>query len=88
MTGRKVDVEALEETMDDVVETLALAEQAAEFVQASSDDPQHRARAAAIQQQAEAMLDAAEQTADAETDGGNDIPPPFTGGAPSSGMVH
>ncbi|PWC53413.1 hypothetical protein TSO221_10840 [Azospirillum sp. TSO22-1] len=54
-----VDIEALEETVEEVVETLDVTVQAAEFVQARSRDPAVRARAAGIQQQAEAMLDAA-----------------------------
>ncbi|MDQ2106355.1 hypothetical protein [Azospirillum isscasi] len=66
MTGKKVDVTALEETMDEVVETLDLAEQAAGYVRAQSPDPMDRARAAAVQKQAEAMLDAAEQAASGE----------------------
>lgn len=57
-----VDVEALEETMEEVVETLAVAEQAAEFVQARSNDEDARRRAATVQEQAEAMLDAAEES--------------------------
>ncbi|WP_448203299.1 hypothetical protein [Azospirillum sp. sgz302134] len=61
MTDKKVDVDALEETMEEVVETLDLAEQAAELVKAKSPDPMDRARAAAVQKQAEAMLDAAEE---------------------------
>ncbi|KAA0688616.1 hypothetical protein [Azospirillum brasilense] len=63
MTGKKVDVTALEETMDEVVETLDLAEQAAGYVRKESTDPMDQARAAAVQKQAEAMLDAAEQAA-------------------------
>ncbi|WP_353857583.1 hypothetical protein [Azospirillum formosense] len=63
MTGKKVDVTALEETMDEVVETLDLAEQAAGYVRKESSDPMDQARAAAVQKQAEAMLDAAEQAA-------------------------
>ncbi|WP_431855768.1 hypothetical protein [Azospirillum sp.] len=54
-----VDIEALEETVEEVVETLDVTVQAAEFVQARSPDPAERARAADIQQQAEAMLGAA-----------------------------
>lgn len=56
-----VDIEALEETVEEVVETLDVTVQAAEFVQARSPDPAERARAAGIQQQAEAMLDAAKE---------------------------
>lgn len=66
MTGKKVDVTALEETMEEVVETLDLAEQAAGYVSKESPDPVDRARAAAVQKQAEAMLDAAEQAASGE----------------------
>ena len=61
MAGKKVDVTALEQTMEEVVETLDLAEQAAGYVRKESPDPMDRARAAAVQKQAEAMLDAAEQ---------------------------
>ena len=61
MTGKKVDVAALEETMEEVVETLDLAEQAAGYIRKESPDAMDRARAAAVQKQAEAMLDAAEQ---------------------------
>lgn len=64
VTDKKTDIDALEETMGDVVETLAVAEQAAEFVQATSSDDADRARAAAVRRQAEAMLDAAEQVTD------------------------
>ena len=56
-----VDIEALQETVEEVVETLDVTVQAAEFVQARSPDPTERARAADIQQQAEAMLDAAKE---------------------------
>lgn len=56
-----VDIEALDDTMEEVVETLDMAAQAAEFVQERSPDPTERARAAEIQQQAEAMLNAAEE---------------------------
>lgn len=59
-----VDVDALADAVEEVVGTLGVTVQAAEFVQARSPDPTERARAADIQQQAEAMLDAAkEQTA-------------------------
>ncbi len=66
MAGKKVDVTALEQTMEEVVETLDLAEQAAGYVRKESSDPVDRARAAAVQTQAKAMLDAAEQAASGE----------------------
>lgn len=56
-----VDIDTLEETVVEVVETLDVTVQAAEFVQARSPDPSERERAAEIRQQAEAMLDAAEE---------------------------
>lgn len=56
-----VDVDALVDAVEEVVETLDVTVQAAEFVQARSPDPTERARAADIQQQAEAMLDAAKE---------------------------
>ncbi len=59
----EVDVDALEEAMEEVVETLDLAEQAADLVETRSPDPRDRARAAAVRRQAEAMLDAAGQAA-------------------------
>ncbi|NYZ12497.1 hypothetical protein HL658_08040 [Azospirillum sp. RWY-5-1] len=58
---RCVDVEALEDTMEEVVETLDLAERAAGFVEATSNDADARSRAAQVRRQAEAMLDAAEE---------------------------
>lgn len=58
-----VDVGALEDAVEEVVETLDVAVQAAAFVQARSADPAERARAAGIRQQAEAMLDAAREPA-------------------------
>lgn len=64
MSDKRVDVEALEETMEEVVETLDLAEQAAEFAESRNPDPDDRARARAVRKQAEAMLDAAEQADD------------------------
>lgn len=77
MTGKKVDVAALEETLEEVVETLDLAEQAAGYVRKESPDPVDRARAAAVQKQAEAMLDAAEQaTAGERTQKSNPSPLP------------
>lgn len=57
-----VDVEALEDTLEEVVETLDLAERAAGFVEATADDAYARSRAAQIRRQAEAMLDAAEES--------------------------
>ncbi|AWK85566.1 hypothetical protein [Azospirillum thermophilum] len=81
-TGRDVDVGALEEAMDEVVETLAVAEQAAEFVRDRSSDPDDRARAAAVQQQAEAMLDAAEQVAGERAAEEEASPPPPSGARP------
>ncbi|MBP2292017.1 hypothetical protein [Azospirillum rugosum] len=82
MTSKKVDVDALEETMEEVVETLDLAEQAANHAQARNPDPIDRARAAAIQKQAEAMLDAA-----AESGGGagGERKAPFMPNPPRSG---
>lgn len=62
MTSKTVDVDALEEAMEEVVETLDLAEQAANHAQARNPDPIDRARAAAVQKQAEAMLDAAAES--------------------------
>ena len=56
-----VDIDALEETVEEVVVTLDVTVQAAEFVQNRSPDPSERERAAEIQQQAEAMLDAARE---------------------------
>lgn len=56
-----VDIDALQETVEEVVVTLDVTVQAAEFVQNRSPDPTERARAAGIQQQAEAMLDAAKE---------------------------
>lgn len=79
-TSRDVDVGALEEAMDEVVETLAVAEQAAEFVRDRSPDPGDRARAAAVQHQAEAMLDAAEQVAGERTE--DEATPPPSGARP------
>lgn len=65
MTGAKsddrVDVEALEDTMDEVLETLAVAEQAAAFMEANSAGPEDRSRANAVRRQVEAMLDAADE---------------------------
>jgi len=58
----RVDVEALEDTMDEVLETLAVAEQAAAFVEANSAGNAERSRAGAVRRQAEAMLDAADET--------------------------
>jgi hypothetical protein len=59
--------------MDEVVETLVVAERAAEFVQANSAEKCDRERAAAVQEQAEAMLDAAEGATDrADRDGPDD----------------
>jgi len=57
----RVDVEALEDTMDEVLETLAVAEQAAAFVEANSVGDADRSRAGAVRRQAEAMLDAADE---------------------------
>ncbi len=82
MTAKKVDVGALEETMEEVVETLDLAEQAAELVQAKSSDPIDRARAAAVQKQAEAMLDAAEES------GGGRNSPLMPGPRRNDGLVN
>jgi hypothetical protein len=82
MTAKKVDVGALEETMEEVVETLDLAEQAAELVQAKSPDPVDRARAAAVQKQAEAMLDAAEEA------GGSRNSPLMPGPRRNDGLVN
>ena len=79
MTGKKVDVTALEETMDEVVETLDLAEQAAGYVRKESTDPMDQARAAAVQKQAEAMLDAAEQAATGERPQQRSTPSPLPG---------
>ncbi|HYG90921.1 MAG TPA: hypothetical protein VD978_32215 [Azospirillum sp.] len=56
-----VTVEMLDDTMEEVVETLDLTVQAAEIVQDRSLDPAERDHAAEIQEQAEAMLDAAEE---------------------------
>lgn len=80
--SKKVDVSALEESMDEVVETLELAEQAAEFVQAHSDDPADRARAAAVQRQAGAMLEAAQD------DESERAPMPAQSNAAKSRTVH
>ena len=79
-----VDVEALEEAMDEVVETLGVAEEAAEFVQAVSPEEEERERAAAVQQQAEAMLDAAEESSARHADK-NRRPTPT---APSGRLLH
>lgn len=66
MTGPKnddaVDVEALEELMDEVLETLVVAEQAAAFVEANSRGGAERGRAETVRRQAGAMLDAADGT--------------------------
>lgn len=76
MTSNKVDVDALEETMEEVVETLDLAEQAAALAQVKSPNAIDRARAAAVQKQAEAMLDAAEEAGgDAAGDRGTPLMP-------------
>jgi len=82
MESKKVDVEALEEAMEEVVETLDLAEQAAEFAEAKSPDPNDRARAAAVRKQAEAMLDAAEQASDVKA--GHATPDPHR----PNGLLH
>lgn len=78
--NKGVDVEALEDTMDEVVETLDLAEHAAGFVEATSDDAEARARAAQVRRQAEAMLDAAEENGSAR--------PSDDAGLGSTGTVH
>ena len=56
-----VDIEVLEKTVEEVVETLDVTVQAAEFVRARSTDPTERARAAGVRQKAKAMLDAARE---------------------------
>ena len=87
MSDKRVDVEALEETMEEVVETLDLAEQAAEFAESRNPDPTDRARARAVRKQAEAMLDAAEQSSDPQ--GTEDAPEHSTPDTPRpNGLLH
>lgn len=86
MTRKNVDVDALEETMEEVVETLDLAEQAASHARARNSDPIDRARAAAVQKQAEAMLDAAEEAGGATASGRK--APLMPGPGRSGGLVN
>ncbi|CAO3422008.1 hypothetical protein [Azospirillum doebereinerae] len=101
MNGQKsddrVDVEALEDTMDEVLETLAVAEQAAAFVEANSAGDADRSRAGAIRRQAEAMLDAADEAVSGEGLFGEDLlgedrDPPFedpsSPAAQPTGLLH
>ena len=54
-----LSAEALEQTMEEVVETLALTHQAAGFFQKRNPSPRERARSEHVRQTAEAMLNAA-----------------------------
>jgi hypothetical protein len=54
----KLSADALEQTMEEVVETLALTHQAAGFFQKGNPSPRERARADLVRQTAEAMLNA------------------------------
>ena len=54
-----LSAEALEQTMEDVVETLALTHRAAGVFQQRNPSPRERARSEHVRQTAEAMLHAA-----------------------------
>ncbi|HYI71266.1 MAG TPA: hypothetical protein VEX87_16035 [Skermanella sp.] len=54
-----LSADALEQTMEEVVETLALTHQAAGFFQKGNRSPRERARSEQVRQTAEAMLNAA-----------------------------
>jgi hypothetical protein len=54
-----LSAEALEQTMEEVVETLALTHKAAGVFQQRNPSPQERARSEHVRQTAEAMLHAA-----------------------------
>jgi hypothetical protein len=54
-----LSAEALEQTMEEVVETLALTHKAAGVFQKRNPSPQERARSEHVRQTAEAMLHAA-----------------------------
>ncbi|GEO39438.1 hypothetical protein GGE65_003301 [Skermanella aerolata] len=54
-----LSADALEQTMEEVVETLALTHQAAGFFQKGNRSPREKARSEQVRQTAEAMLNAA-----------------------------
>ncbi|SMH58802.1 hypothetical protein [Azospirillum agricola] len=92
-SDEQIDVEALEDTMDEVLETLAVTEQAAAFIEANCHEADCRDRANAIRRQAEAMQDAADTTIDERMSGedGDDAgasrpSPPST--ARRNGLLH
>ena len=58
-----LSAEALEQTMEEVVETLALTHQAAGVFQKRNPSPRERARSEHVRQTAEAMLHAAAERA-------------------------
>jgi hypothetical protein len=58
-----LSVEALEQTMEEVVETLALTHRAASVFQQRNPSPRERARSEHVRQTAEAMLHAAAECA-------------------------
>lgn len=57
--AENLSADALEQTMEEVVETLALTHQAAGFFQKGNRSPRERARAEQVRLIAEAMLNAA-----------------------------
>jgi hypothetical protein len=57
--AENLSADALEQTMEEVVETLALTHQAAGFFQKGNRSPRERARSEQVRQTAEAMLNAA-----------------------------
>jgi hypothetical protein len=57
--GNYLNAETLEETMDEVVATLAVTHRAAGFYQKRNPSPSEMARSEHVRRKAEAMLDAA-----------------------------
>jgi hypothetical protein len=57
--AENLSADALEQTMEEVVETLALTHQDAGFFQKGNRSPRERARSEQVRQTAEAMLNAA-----------------------------
>ena len=62
-TSDNLSADALEQTMEEVVETLALTHQAAGFFQKGNRSPREKARSEQVRQTAEAMLNAAAEQA-------------------------